>query len=126
MNAKRITKFVKTIVWTYIFLSGIVFGQDKNNNTKEISKILQASLDSLTAAQIVPGITLSVLYKDSSTISLASGLEDIEDHIILKPDGVMFSGSVGKTYVAAVVLKLYEDGKIDLKAKSVDYLRYEE
>jgi len=41
----------------------------------------------------------------------------------MKPDDIMLSGSVGKTYVAAVVLKLYEQGLIDLKAKAIAYLQ---
>jgi D-alanyl-D-alanine carboxypeptidase len=93
---------------------------------KETETILQEKLDSIASAKIVPGITFSVLYNNGTKLSLASGLADIEDHEIMKPDAVMFSGSVGKTYVAAVILKLCEDGKIDLKAKAVHYLRDEE
>ena len=94
--------------------------------TGKTESVLQSKLDSLTAAQIVPGITLSVLYKDGSQILLASGLADIEDQIKMKPDAVMFSGSVGKTYVAAVILQLMEEGKIDLMAKAIQYLRDED
>ena len=97
----------------------------ESHNTKETEMILQKKLDSISSSKIVPGVTLSVRYKDDSRISLVSGLADIEDNEILKSDAVMFSNSVGKNYFAAVALKLYEDGKIDLKAKSVDYLRYE-
>lgn len=95
----------------------------KTNSKVEIVKLLQARLDSLTDNQLVPGATLSVRLNDGTNISLASGLADVENKIPMKPDDIMFSGSVGKTYVAAVVLKLYEQGLIDLKAKAMDYLK---
>ncbi len=95
----------------------------KADPNTEIARLLQARLDSLTANQIVPGATLSVRFCDGTNISLASGWADVENKIPMKPDDIMFSGSVGKTYVAAVVLKLYEQGLIDLKAKAIYYLQ---
>ncbi|MDZ7634909.1 MAG: serine hydrolase domain-containing protein [Bacteroidales bacterium] len=84
---------------------------------------MQTRLDSLTGNQVVPGATLSVRFNDGTNISLASGLADVENKIPMKTDDIMLSGSVGKTYVAAVVLKLYEQGLIDLKTKAVSYLQ---
>jgi len=97
--------------------------QVETNSLVETERLLQARLDSLTDNRIVPGATLSVRFGDGTNISLASGFADVEKEIPMKPDDIMFSGSVGKTYVAAVVLKLYEQGLIDLKAKAMDYLK---
>ncbi len=97
--------------------------QVKTNSKAEMNRLLQARLDSLTNNQIVPGATLSVRFGDGTNISLASGLADVEEKIPMKPDDIMLSGSVGKTYVAAVILKLSEQGLIDLKAKAVSYLK---
>ena len=97
-----------------------------SNNDNSLSKLLQQKLDSLTTAQIIPGATLAVQYGNGASISLASGYADVENKITMKPDAIMFSGSVGKTYVAAVVLKLYETNLIDLKAKALDYLKDED
>lgn len=96
--------------------------QKKPDLKTEMTWLLQSRLDSLTDNRIVPGATLSVRLSDGTDISLASGLADVEEKIPMKPDDIMFSGSVGKTYVAAVVLKLYEQGLIDLKAKAVSWL----
>lgn len=97
--------------------------QAKTDSKAVIVKLLQARLDSLTVNQLVPGVTLSVRFNDETNISLASGWADVENRIPMKPDDIMFSGSVGKTYVAAVVLKLYEQGLIDLKVKAISYLQ---
>lgn len=97
--------------------------QVKTGSNVEMTGLLQARLDSLTENQILPGVTLSVRLSDGTNISLASGLADVENEIAMKPDDIMLSGSVGKTYVSAVVLKLYEQGLIDLKAKAIAYLQ---
>src|SRR5512133_2899121 len=94
-------------------LALLLFSCNGNKQTKpdlkaEMARLLQARLDSLTGNGIVPGATLSVRLCDGTNTSLASGLADVEEKIPMKPDDIMFSGSVGKTYVAAVVLKLYE------------------
>jgi D-alanyl-D-alanine carboxypeptidase len=92
--------------------------QIKSASKVEMTRLLQARLDSLTENQVVPGAALSVRLSDGTDISLASGLADVEKKIPMKPDDIMFSGSVGKTYVAAVILRLYEQGLIDLKGKA--------
>jgi len=112
----------------FLFITLLIYGILTSCNPKKeltLSEILQTKLDSVTKLQLVPGITLSLRLNDSMNISLSSGLSDIEDSIAMKPDDVMFSGSVGKTYVSALILKLYEQGKIDLKAKAIDYLKDE-
>ncbi len=100
--------------------------QKKNNTDAEMTGLLQTKLDSLTDNLVVPGVTLSVRFGDGTNISLASGLADVENEIPMKPDDIMLSGSVGKTYVAAVILKLYEQGLIDLKQKAISYLQDED
>lgn len=97
--------------------------QKKNNTDADMTGLLQAKLDSLTDNRLVPGATLSVRFSDGTNISLASGLADVENEIAMRPDDIMLSGSVGKTYVAAVVLKLYEQGLIGLKEKAIVYLK---
>lgn len=97
--------------------------QIKTKSNVEMTRLLQARLDSLTDNQIVPGVTLSVRFGDGTNLSLASGLADVENKIPMKPDDIMLSGSVGKTYVSAVVLKLYEQGLIDFKAKAISWFQ---
>jgi D-alanyl-D-alanine carboxypeptidase len=127
----NIMKTIKTILFFGILIANLISspsfsqGPPEKGNTLKTAKLLQSRLDSVTTKQLIPGATLSVRFKDGTKISLASGLSDVENKTPMKPDAVMFSGSVGKTYVAAVVLKLYEKGLIDLKAKATDYLKDE-
>lgn len=106
----------------------LLFSCNRSRQTKyaskaEMTRLLQARLDSLTDNQIIPGATLSVRLSDGTEISLASGLADVEEKIPMKPDDIMLSGSVGKTYVAAIILRLYEQGLIDLIGKAISYLQ---
>lgn len=113
------------VLVTSVLVSACLSGNKQiiNNPIEETTMLLQARLDSLTGNRIIPGATLSVRFCDGTNISLASGLADVEKKIPMKPDDIMFSGSVGKTYVAAVILKLYEQGLIDLKEKVIAILQ---
>ncbi len=91
--------------------------QNKNNQRLEV----QAMLDSLVSAQDVPGLNFSIVMADGSEEHYSSGMEDIENGIRLKPDRVLFSGSIGKTYAAALLFQLVDEGKISLKDKIIDY-----
>lgn len=94
----------------------------KDLNFKKLSAQIKSKLDSLTINHIVPGITFSCRFNDNKSISLASGYSDIEENIKMIADAVMFSGSVGKTFVAAAVLKLKEQNLINLDNRVIDIL----
>ena len=78
---------------------------------------LQQKLDSLRAAQRVPGATLGVALRDGTVLELASGLSDTIRQIAMKPSDRLLQGSVGKTYVSAVALQLVHEGKLNLDDK---------
>jgi D-alanyl-D-alanine carboxypeptidase len=123
MQKVRMLGLMLATTLAYLLVSCNGNKQVKTNPTVEMTGLIQARLDSLTENQIVPGVTLSVRLDDGTNISLASGLADVENKIAMKPDDIMLSGSVGKTYVASVILKLYEQGLINLKAKAFSYLQ---
>jgi len=122
----RLSIIMLTAALPIFLFSCKINSQKKPEVKEEMTRLLQARLDSLTDNKIVPGATLSIRLSDGTNISLASGLADIEEKNPMKPDDIMFSGSVGKTYVAAVVLRLYEQGLIDLKTKVGSFLKDED
>jgi hypothetical protein len=87
---------------------------------------LQHILDSLSNNNVLPGVTFATRFSDGRMISLASGFSDKEARLKMEPDAVMFSGSVGKTYVAALVLKLQEQGLLQISDKAGKYLEDED
>ena len=87
---------------------------------------LQTTLDSLVAAEGLPGATLAAVLPDGRLISLAAGYEDVELKKPMGPGSRMFTGSTGKTFVSAVALQLAAEGKIDLNGKVADWFRGQE
>jgi D-alanyl-D-alanine carboxypeptidase len=75
---------------------------------------LQAKLDSVHAAAKFPGATAAVALPDGRVIELAVGQSDTARRVAMRTADRMLSGSVGKTYVAAVALQLVGEGKLGL------------
>jgi D-alanyl-D-alanine carboxypeptidase len=86
---------------------------------------LQAALwTALRAARqnsIAPGISMSVLTADGRQWSGSDGWETSGD--ILTVDDPMLIGSVTKTFTAAIIIELAEEGRIALNGPTSDYLR---
>ncbi len=64
----------------------------------------------------IPGLALSVYSEDTGLWSYAAGYANLENKEPLTSNHVHCLQSVSKTYMAVAILKLYEQGKIDLDA----------
>lgn len=62
----------------------------------------------------VPGLSLLVLRDGKVIKEKGYGLANIEHAVPVTPDTVFQSGSIGKTFTAALVLLLAQDGKLSL------------
>lgn len=69
----------------------------------------------------LPGITIAVANADGLT-AIASGLADREAESVMVPKTTMLAASVGKTFVAATVLQLVDERRLDLDAPISDWL----
>jgi D-alanyl-D-alanine carboxypeptidase len=79
-------------------------------------------LDSLHAADGFPGATAAVVRPDGTLRAFATGLADREDSTRMRPDMRMLGGSTGKSFAAAVVLGLAQEGQLDLDAPLARWL----
>ncbi len=91
----------------------------------DLREKFQHTLDSLVAADALPGATLAIVLPDGRLISLAAGYEDLEVKKPMPAGGRMFTGSTGKTFVSAVALQLASEGKIDLDRKVAAWFQSE-
>ncbi len=91
-------------------------GTDKHPATRkaETAARLQAELDRTVRESGIPGASLAVAYQDGTVITLASGQADRETGEALTPRHRLFTGSVGKTYAAALALRLCAAGRLSL------------
>lgn len=92
------------------------------NDVDRLTARLQSRLDRLQGEQRFPGATAAVRLTDGTVIALATGLADLEENRPMTLDTRILSGSVGKTFVAAVALQLVNEGRLELDATIDRYL----
>ncbi|HQL48444.1 MAG TPA: serine hydrolase domain-containing protein, partial [Holophaga sp.] len=75
---------------------------------------LQRELEAVVADYGIPGASLAMRLRDGRMIRLAAGWADREARRPMTPDHQIFTGSIGKTLVAALVLRQVQVGRLDL------------
>lgn len=75
---------------------------------------LQARLDEWHKSARFPGATLGVCLADGKCFALATGYSDRDAKTPMKPSDMMLGGSSGKTFVAALALRLVKEGRLGL------------
>lgn len=83
---------------------------------------LQATLDSLRALGTAPGLSAAVALPDGRTITVTSGLADSVGAVPMAPTHRLLAGSTGKTFFAALALRLVASGQLDLDAPISQWL----
>lgn len=86
------------------------------NNSK-----YQELLNSITENGVV-GITMSVYHSDKGIWMGASGKSDVHNNIDMKSCNISRMGSTIKMYTATTILKLQEEGRLDIDDKISTYL----
>jgi len=85
-----------------------------------------AVLDSLARAHaadsLVAGVAVAVVLRGDTLLLGGYGLADLEWEVPMATDAVFEIGSVTKQFTAAAVLRLVEEGKLDLEADLTTYL----
>ncbi len=87
---------------------------DENPKVKQV-------LSQLLQENEVPGISFALIHPSGKQEAVSVGLSDIKYASPLKVSDVMFSGSVGKTYAVALLMKLIDEGKVNVKDRFIDY-----
>jgi D-alanyl-D-alanine carboxypeptidase len=91
----------------------------------QLRQTLQATVDDLRGKAQFPGITVGFALADGRSAGICAGFADVENKTPLKPSDRLLAGSVGKTFVAAVLLQLVDEGKVGLDDKLEKWLGQE-
>lgn len=83
---------------------------------------LSLRLDSLRARYGLPGVSVAILFADGSMWRGTSGEADVEASRPVTPDTEFAVASISKTFLAALILGLAEEGQIDLETPVTSYL----
>lgn len=91
--------------------------------TDEFAALLDQQMPSLLAKYGVPGSVVAYIQDGGVVWTHAFGLSDIRSNTPMQPDMVLEHGSNGKALTAWAVMKLVEQGKVDLDAPVNSYLK---
>ena len=89
------------------------------NSTKD--KAITGKIQTFINENDLPGLNFSIINKNGKTANYSQGFEDVENRTSLTTNQVFFSGSIGKTYAAALLMQLVDEGKVDLNSKLKTY-----
>lgn len=89
--------------------------------SQKINPAAQTKLEQLVQSNNITGLSFSIIYPNGKQENYVSGFSDVEEKIPLNTNHVFFSGSIGKTYAAALLFQLVDEGKVDLSQKYKTY-----
>ena len=90
--------------------------------TPMLRAALDVRLERLRAKYGVPGISASILFADGSVWHGAAGMADVAAKRKVTDDTAFPVASISKTFTAALILSLAEDGRLDLDTSVRSYL----
>ncbi|HEY1023705.1 MAG TPA: serine hydrolase domain-containing protein [Sphingobacteriaceae bacterium] len=105
-----------------LFLFAATQGYAQTAQTATVRERLQIALDSLQKANNFPGASFAALLPDGEEIRIVTGFADSASRAKMKPGHRMLSGSIGKTFFAAAVVSLAEQGVFGLDDPISKYL----
>lgn len=108
-----------TFAATLLLIAGCGGGLPPVDRAELIGERFQTELDRRWQAaqeteENFPGATAAFALADGRVFAFATGFSDVENEVAMTTDLRMPSGSIGKTYVAAVGLALAAEGRLDL------------
>lgn len=105
----------KTLPAAILFMC-IFLGCNKSAKfSNQVEDPVQFVLDSLVAANDLPGANFSIILGDQTMHNYSSGYADTLNKLTMSSDHVMFSGSIGKTYAVALLMQDLEQGLFALE-----------
>lgn len=124
MTASR--KVVTAFIGCAMFVSAArVQAQEQSRREPaqaELEERFGHGLEDILKKFSLPGVTAAYALPDGKVVAFAKGLADKESGTHMTIDTRMPAGSIGKTFVAAAVVGLAQDGKLSLDDKLEKWL----
>lgn len=92
-----------------------------HNATNPYNDLYQEILDENISLGI-PGLSVAINTPEYSWWIGCAGMARIEDKVTMEPCHLINSGSIAKTYTATLIMRLYEENKLDINDPIKDYL----
>jgi D-alanyl-D-alanine carboxypeptidase len=97
-------------------------GPRAQSRTAIMKAHLQAELEAARVRLGIPGVSVTIIFRDGSSWTGTSGKADVAGRVDVAADTAFALASVSKTYTAALILALAHDGVIDLDASARRYI----
>lgn len=106
----------KSIVQGTLFATSLValIAPATAQEPDSLATAFHARLEQLRREDGFPGATAAFLLADGRGAEVAVGFADMEGQIGMRPDHRMLAASIGKTFVAATVISLDRENRLDL------------
>ena len=108
-----------------VLLTALLVSGPQVADLSQVKAKLTATFEALRGKAEFPGVSVGVALADGRSFGIAVGFADPDAKTPLKATDRLLAGSVGKTFVAAVVLQLAEEGKLGLDDKLSKWLGQE-
>jgi D-alanyl-D-alanine carboxypeptidase len=83
---------------------------------------LELELDAVRARLGIPGVSVTIIFRDGTAWTGTSGLADVTRRVEVEPDTAFAVASISKTYTAALILAMAGEGRIGLDTPALTYL----
>jgi len=97
-------------------------GPTDSTLTTDTRRALQKRLDGIVKKYAIPGVSVAISFPDGSTWLGSSGVAEVVGRTPVTSDTAFALASVSKTFIAALVMALVQDGRVGLEASAADYL----
>ncbi len=111
----------KSLLFAFVFLFATAAAGQSTNETRV--RELEAFVERTMAVQQMPGMSIAIVRGDFRW-ARGFGFADLENRVPATAESSYRMGSVSKPMTAVAVLKLADEGKIDLDAEVQKYVPY--
>jgi len=121
---KKTVTFFLIFLCTFFLNPGLYSNPDTQQESQDYGKAIkkfEQYVEKKMQREKIPGLSIGFM-KDDFTWARGFGYADLENLVTAKPQSSYRMASVSKTFTAIAVLKLVEDGKIDLDKEVQTYV----
>lgn len=120
---QRLWQSVVFSLWlACLLVAPVIFAETSPKNPSEVREFLQKALDTKIKTSSTPGAVLLVNTPELGNLTVVSGEANQKAHLPMQKKSFFRVASITKTYMATIVLKLAEQGRIQLDEKAEKYL----
>ena len=115
----------RKIIWACVLLSlvsgGLVYPQDAVNLADDGLQEFEKKLEQLRQELKIPGMSAAIVKNRTTIWTKGFGYNDEEKGVAMRPETPFRIDSLTKTFTAALVMRLAQEGKINLDRPVKDY-----